>query len=162
MYFNTLPLITYSLDNKTTQIVRDITIRTRIANYLKESAFLYDRYAVKDGEMPEHVASRFYKNPLLHWVVMITNDVIDPYNDWPISDYNFSVWANTNFTEEELNSVHHHEDQNGFWVNESAVGAHPITVYEYYYTENDKKRTIKLIKPELLQIFLDEYNRLTK
>jgi hypothetical protein len=41
---------------------------------------------VKDQEKPEHIADRFYKDINLHWIVLLFNDIIHPYFEWPMSE----------------------------------------------------------------------------
>lgn len=159
MYFEKLPLIYYSLDNKTTRIVKDITVRTKIAEYLKGAGFLYEKYIVRDGERPEHIAAKFYKDPTIHWLIMLTNEVVDPINDWPISEYDLQKWVEENM---DPYAAHHYVDANGNWVNSTHPKAIRVTNLEHHQTENDKKRVINLIKPDLIQIFIDEFDRLVK
>lgn len=159
MYFEKLPFIYYSLDNATVQIVKDITIRTKIAIFLRESIYIYEKYTVQDGEKAEHIAARLYNNPLLHWVIFVTNDIVDPYNDWPLSDYDLGKWVEENMNPD---GIHHYENLFGDWVNPTNPEAYPITNLEFYRLENDEKRAIKLIKPELVQFFIDEFDRLVK
>lgn len=159
MYFEKLPLINYTLDNSTVQIVKDITIRTKIAEFLRESVYIYEKYSVQDGERAEHIAARLYNNPLLHWLIFIANDIVDPYNDWPLSDYDLGRWVEENMVP---NGIHHYENSFGDWVNSTNPEANAITNLEFYLSENDQKRAIKLIKPELVQFFIDEFDRLIK
>ncbi len=159
MYFEKLPHIYYTFDDVSAQIVKDITVRTKIAGFLRESVYLYERYTVQDGERPEHIAARVFKNPMLHWIIMTVNDIVDPYNDWPMSDYDLGQWVEGRM---DPNAIHHYETVSGDWVNAVNPGAYPITNLEYHITENDKKREIKLIKPELVQFFIDEFDRLVK
>jgi hypothetical protein len=42
-------------------------------------------YSVKDGERPEHIAERVYGDPGYHWLILLTNNIIDPYHGWYMS-----------------------------------------------------------------------------
>ena len=46
----------------------------------------FNKYAVLDGETPEQVAKKAYDDPFLDWVILMTNNVINPLFDWPRSD----------------------------------------------------------------------------
>ena len=48
--------------------------------------FIYlDRYHIDDGERIEEVANAIYGSPEYHWVIVITNDIVDPIHEWPLS-----------------------------------------------------------------------------
>ena len=46
----------------------------------------FNKYAVVEGETPEQLAEKMYGDPLLDWVILITNNVINPLFDWPRTD----------------------------------------------------------------------------
>ena len=46
----------------------------------------FNKYAVLDGETPEQVAEKAYDDPFLDWVILMTNNVINPLFDWPRTD----------------------------------------------------------------------------
>ena len=91
MYFSKFPLVTYRFVDK------DNVIRNKLAtNILKRVAFtdssmkskdLFITYNIKDGEKPETIADKIYGDPEYHWAVLLFNDIIDPYRDWPLGSY---------------------------------------------------------------------------
>ncbi len=162
MYFESMPVIYYNLlEGAPEQIVKDVTVRTKLAAFVKNSAFLYEHYIVKDGERPEHIAARVYGKPTLHWIILIVNEIIDPYTDWPMSDMDLFNYISTFVNPID---IHHYEDRDGNWVNntESQLSVYPISNLEYYSIQNDKRRLIKIVKPGLAEFFIEEYNRLVK
>ena len=48
---------------------------------------LFDKYDVKEGEKPEDVAFKWFGDPELHWVILMTNNVTDRYYGWPMNQY---------------------------------------------------------------------------
>ena len=99
MFFARLPYIQYTLDNgKTQQILPDILRRLKLSDELKNNASFFDQYDIKDGETPEIVAARLYGNPELHWIILLTNDIIDPRFDWPLNYYNLAEYCKGIFT----------------------------------------------------------------
>lgn len=86
-YFDRFPLIRYDIlkngsEKLATDILRRITFRDRII----EEGSLFNDYAVQDGETPEMVAEKFYGSPTFHWIVLLFNEILDPYLEWPMSD----------------------------------------------------------------------------
>lgn len=120
MYFEKFPKVVHTLDNyKTGQVIPDILRRTKFVSQLTTNFAFYDEYDVQDGETPEIVADKFYNNPQLHWIILQTNEILDPRFDWPLSsrnlyDYTLAKYGN-------VNAVHHYEDDNGYTVNGNVV-----------------------------------------
>ena len=46
---------------------------------------LYYKYNYKDSDTPEIIASKYYKNPELHWIILLTNRAFDVNFDFPMS-----------------------------------------------------------------------------
>jgi hypothetical protein len=120
MYFKSFPYTYYSLDNtKTVQVVTNISTRVTLSDEVKSNLSLYDEYDIKDGETPELVADKFYKNPELHWLVLHYNDIIDPRFDWPLSTNNLKKYTEGKYNN--IDAVHHYEDINGDNFNANLV-----------------------------------------
>lgn len=88
-YFSKFPALQYPVRDGSTfryALVANILRRVSLTDSIKtlDGAFL--EYKIKDGERPEHIAERVYGDPSYHWLVLLTNDVIDPYHDWCKSD----------------------------------------------------------------------------
>lgn len=86
-FFDKFPITNYDINkdgNK--KLVVDILKRVVFREELIDEASLYYDYIVKDGETPEIVAHKFYGDASLHWVLLLLNEVVDPYFGWPISE----------------------------------------------------------------------------
>ena len=157
-YFNKFPTVEYDVrgDGSTT-IMTDITRRVRVSDKARLSAVEFDFYDVQDGQTPEFVADRYYGDVGLHWLVLMANDIVDVYNDWPMSVQRFETYVASKY--DNVDDVHHYEytQESGdtkFTIelpNESATtipaGATAITNYEYEESVQESKRRIRLIKP---------------
>ncbi|MBC8442734.1 MAG: baseplate wedge protein 53 [Proteobacteria bacterium] len=87
MYFEKFPYIQYkNFQNLENASVLSTNILKRIAftNSLKENTSYFVDYTIKDGETPESIAYDFYGDVGLYWVVLLLNDIINPYYDWPM------------------------------------------------------------------------------
>lgn len=88
-YFENFSPTLYSLDNRrTVQVITDITKRSIIDSKIINNLSLFYNYDVIDGETPEIVADKFYDDPELHWLILHTNQILNPYFVWPISQNN--------------------------------------------------------------------------
>jgi hypothetical protein len=116
MYFKTFPYTYYSLDDvATTQIVTNISLRVVLSNELKKNFALFDKYDIKDGETPEILADKFYSNPQLHWIILHTNDILDPRFDWPLTTNNLVLFTQGKYNN--VNAPHHYVDANSIITN---------------------------------------------
>ena len=79
-YFKHFPTTTY--DN---QVVLDITRKAKFDSIVKDGALDYMSYTVEEGERPEDVAYYYYDDASLAWLVLLSNDILDPYTQWPKS-----------------------------------------------------------------------------
>lgn len=88
MFFNNFPLIDYDI-NATGEYVlaTNIMKRFRIRRSVVDNRSFYYNYELQDNERPEILAHKFYGNSNLHWLVMMTNNIRDPYIDWPIDQH---------------------------------------------------------------------------
>lgn len=91
-FFNKYPLTEYTSDGYTLPIV-DITRRCNIIDEFKQNTAEFTTYTIRDGERPEDVSMKFYGTPFLHWVIMMYNNIIDPYYDWPMSSTQFDKYT---------------------------------------------------------------------
>jgi hypothetical protein len=161
MYFKKFPKFLYDFkingENKVA-LVKDITQNVRIRTQILENITLYDEYDIKDGETPEIIAEKIYGSPEYHWVVMLCNHRFDYINDFPLSTHNLEEHITQKYGAGNEYNVHHYIDSNGNIV-DSSQGT-PVSNYQFEDDENEKKRRIKLISPELLQTILKNFKEL--
>jgi hypothetical protein len=78
-------------------------------------------------------------------------------NSIPTGTASGSLKIKTNGKE---NYIHHYEREDGLKVNSDYPGAFPVTNLVFSQLENEKKRRIKIISPDLLSIILKQYKDL--
>lgn len=89
MYFSKFPLVKYPIKDGNAfrfAYARNLLRRVVLSDGLKSSDSAFIEYDIKDGERPEHIAEKLYGDVSFHWLVLLTNDIIDPYHDWYKSD----------------------------------------------------------------------------
>jgi len=157
--------------------------RAKIRDDFIKSVNLFDTYKIVGEERPEQVAEKLYGSSEYDWVVLISNNIINIKDEWPLSTEELNRYLNRKYTTAELNSVHHYEtlkviDSTGnliissgkivdsdFSVSyfEKTLGTiltitpvRPISVYDYEILKNEKKRIIYTIKSKYLQSVIDD------
>ena len=173
MYFNTFPVIPYdSVGDYNFKEVTNILRRVRLRAKIKTNVMLFDTYDVKEGETPEMIADKLYGDPELHWVVLMVNDITDRFHQWPMNFSQFNQYVEDKY--DDINGIHHYEvaQESGntsikIWVeNDSDTnaysGATAITNYEHELAEQDRKRKIRLLDVQYLDLFVNEFDKRIK
>ena len=166
MYFNDFPQIQYDptgSGNYTT--IQDIMTRIKVRDYIKNNTSFFAKYSVPDGETPEMVAQNLYGDSTYHWIILLFNQIINTYYDWPLSRKNFQKYVIDKYSNPD--AVHHYEvsqSSGGDWVKikvESDVaGAVAVTNLEYEAALQDVKREIRILQRRFLGRFTQEFGNL--
>jgi len=171
VYFKKFPKVEYETKGDGVKYtMTDITRRVRFYNKSLVDAVSYDMYDVVDGDTPESLAHKFYGDSKLHWIILISNNIMDVYTDWPMSVDRFERFVASKY--DNVDAIHHYEyeQESGdttFKIelpNDSATtipsGATAITNYDYEEAELEKKRRIKLVRPEFVGVITQEFENI--
>lgn len=172
-YFNKYPTVQYDvLGDGVLRTMTDITRKVRLTDSARLSTVEFDFYDVVSGQTPEFVAHKYYGDVGLHWLILLTNNIVDVYNDWPMGVKQFEDYVASKY--DDVNAIHHYEytQESGsskFTIelpNDPATtipaGATAITNYEYEDKLQEQKRRIRLIKPEYIPAIKKEFARKIK
>ena len=176
-YFADLPKINYDIEaNGSLKLVPDIFRRVKIRSKIKDNVMLFDKYDIDSGEKPEDVAFKVYGDPAFYWVILLTNNIVNRYYEWPLSEYDFQKYVEDKYTNP--GAIHHYEvtqssgkqkgDGPGDYqthkieVNSDYVGAEAVSNIEYERRIQDNIRQIQILSPEYLQTFINEYKALIR
>ena len=167
-YFDMFPNIYYSAKGDSNfTIMKDILSRVKLIANVKENILGFDYYDVQDGETPEMIAHRYYGDVNLHWTILVANDIIDYYEDWPMSVQRFEQFVKEKY--ENPGAIHHYEiaQTSGDTTVTIDVGmntteypsATAISNYQYEDRLQEKKRQIRLISTRHIDDFVKEFER---
>lgn len=139
---------------------------------------LYSYHHVADGETPESIAFDYYKDASAHWVILLLNDVVDPFFGWVQSTPEITDMCKAMYGADRIDDVHHIVNiQSGYIVDEVEFNKYTddgkiirslpvyyqaITNIEHHTTENDKRRNIKVLAPEYLRDFKTQFRDIFK
>lgn len=169
MYFNSFPVIPYDVVGNgqfktATNILRRIVARSKT----KTNTSLFDTYDVKEGETPEMIAHKLYGDSEYHWVILLMNDIVDRYHQWPMNRRQFLAHVNNKYSN--VNGIHHYEifQTSGDTTVKIDIGtdntdypsATPITNLEYEQEQQDSLRRIRLLDPAFVDQFVDQFEEL--
>lgn len=149
----------------------DITRRFTIESFILDNDVIFDEYRVRDGERPDMVAYDYYLDANLDWLILITNQIKDPYFEWVMSYEQFTNYIKSKYgsVEYALTTVHHYEKivqsateyttnyevilvpertvqiDYTTYVSLTAPERKTITIYDYEVMKNEKNRLIYLL-----------------
>ena len=164
-------------------LAKNIWKRGEILNEFKTSISLFDEYIVKNGERPEDISTQLYKNPFYNWTILIINDITDYYSQWPRSDRQIQEFVNnkysqpmgtkyyvtTEVTDDDGNiicpagKIVPQTFQVAYYNGSTTVTANPtVSVSNYQYEEqlNAKKEKIQVVRPTVIEEFVNVYYQL--
>lgn len=85
-YFTKLPNIIYS-----NTIVKDITRRAKIVEGdAGKSPYVFYPYELNNEHRADHIADYYYGDPYKDWFIYMSNDIIDPFYGWYLSEDQFN------------------------------------------------------------------------
>lgn len=70
----------------------------------------FTEYKIIGDERPDEVADKVYQNPYYDWVVLLSNNIIDLVNEWPLSQNSFQNYMTSKYgNDENFLEPHHYE-----------------------------------------------------
>lgn len=88
-YFSNFPYVAYEFPDGVTRNFKDISRRVAFVEAYSNLSQEMETYNIKEGDTPETLAHDFYGDVNLHWVIMMANNILNVYKDWPRSSVQF-------------------------------------------------------------------------
>lgn len=195
-YFENIPNIEY--DTKPIQypfsesdfvVAKNFFRRYQVNPDVFSYSVFFKQYAIEEGERPDTLADKAYGDPFLDWVIILTNNLVNPLFDWPLSQYQLRKYCESNY-DDPYGTIRHYETYevindagnvvlkeglsvdetfyNGtfkYWNGDEVVqipgaqACRPITIFEYEDQKNEEKREIFLLKPDYLESFISDFRK---
>ena len=184
---NGLPNVFYNIGPSSSDpkflLAKNIWQRAEVLQNKKSNLAIFDEYVVKNGERPEDISTTIYNNPFYNWTILIINDIVDFYDQWPRSTKQLQEYVEQKY-DQPMGTKHYVtyevKDDNGnvvcpagkivpqdfqiaFYNGTTTVTANPtVSVSNYQYEDelNSKKEKIKVIRPEFIEDFVESYYEL--
>jgi hypothetical protein len=196
MYFSLSPNIQYDTKpvkfpfSQSDYVVANNFFRRYQINPDKFSySVFFNRYSIGEGDRWDTIADDFYRTPLYDWVLIITNNVINPQFDMPVSEYELrdlvdnpddvayyettelknqdgevvleaGLKVDTAFRSRQYNYVN--SRVGGSLIYSSTPGSNVsaiVTNFEDAIRKNESKREIYILKNQYLQEFVNEFKK---
>ena len=189
-YFSELPDLEYVSRLPDAKISDYIKVKNLFKRgFLREDIFqdlaFFTKYQIIGDDRPDNVAFRIYQDSSLDWLVLMSNNILNVADEWPMlqSSFDENLLEKYGSYDTLYNGIHHYETlevkdsldriilQPGLKVDsnfsvtflddniseyKTLTPVIPITNYQYEEKLNDAKRNIYLLKPEYLQVVRDD------
>jgi len=138
-YFTKLGTIDYNNDTVVNLISSD-----RIRESIKAKIDVFYPYTITEGERPDSIASFYYGDPRYSWLVYLSNEIVDPYYEWPLSENEMKKYLLKKYgsIEESLSTVLffkvNWEDDDSM-IDSAAYQSLPFNLKKYWKPVNDSK-----------------------
>lgn len=157
-YFKNFPTIYYEFDGDIKTVI-DITRNVRVIKGILDSITLYETYDIEDGETPEIISEKIYGTPYYNWVLMILNDRYDYISDFPLAQPELDKYITEKYGIGNEDEIHHYIN-NGFIVDSLTPGAAIVTNRQHEQDENEKKRSIKVVSPNVMARLVKQFQNI--
>ena len=165
-------------------LAKNLFKRGKIRDDFFENAVAFNTYAVTGDDRPDNVAYEIYKREDYDWIVLLSNNIINVRDEWPMSQYDFQRYLENKYDTVQLTQIHHYETkeqvdlddniilQGGLVVDENfsfrytqdgtvetisgSELVNSVSNYEYEIEKNDKKREIVLLRKEYIGIIKED------
>ena len=160
-------------------VTKNIWRRAEILSEYKSSLAMFDEYIVANGERPEDIAFKLYKNPFYNWVLLVINDITNYHEQWPkstsqLQEYCADKYENPEATKDYITTevkmgsniivpagkVVPSNFSVSYFNGSVLVSANPvqsITNYQYEEELNSKKEKIQIVRPNFIEDFVAKY-----
>ena len=188
-YFNRVPNFEYVSRLADANIsdyipVKNLFKRGKLREDIFQDLAVFTKYQIKGDDRPDNVASDFYGDSNLDWLVLVCNNIQNIQTEWPLTQRGFDTYLLEKYgSYENMNATHHYETvevknesgvkivSQGLKVDsdfsvtyfddtiEQYITKYPaqeITNYQYEDKLQNDRRNIFLLKPRYLQIALDD------
>ena len=175
--------ISYPFSESDFVVAKNFFRRYKINDDIFSYAVFFTKYAIKDGETPDSLAKKAYGDVFYDWVILLTNNLVNVQYDWPMTNYQVNKVLESEYDNAYIDIDHYETIKIGQYpaglrVDETFYNAQhkvnidgivstkngneicsPVTVSEHFYSENEKKREIYLLKPTYFQSFVDDFRK---
>jgi hypothetical protein len=153
MYFSAHPTTTYN-NSQVIDIFRRVITKFNIL----ENIAVFQKYDIVDGASPEALAFKLYGDSELHWVILLSNNIVDVNNNWPLSTQDFGTYVTKKYTNPAAR--HHYEDGDGDVVD--GPTSYPVSYFTFEERKNDEKASIFVLDASYISSFVEEFRKLIK
>tara|TARA_B100002019_G_scaffold284471_1_gene292179 strand:- start:1 stop:669 length:669 start_codon:yes stop_codon:yes gene_type:complete len=170
-------------------VVKNLFKRVEIRQDILQNLAYFTQYKIQGDDRPDLVAFKNYGDETLDWLVLLSNNILNIQNEWPMTNAAFNDFLIKKYgSYEKIEGIHHYESQEvknasnvvlirkgievpadykleyyeqktGQYVTKFNI-ADAVTNYTYELRKEEDKRNIYLLKPEYAELVINEIQTL--
>ena len=170
-----------------TIIVKNLFKRGKVREDFFQNVAAFNKFMVEGDDRPDNVAYQLYEDDQLDWVVLLSNNIINVRDEWPMSQYDFQRYIDNKYDPVQLGQIHHYETKeirlpDGVLALQAGLEVDANFTFSYSYEstdynindvvsisnleneikKNDDKRSIYVIRPEYVNIIITDMREIMK
>ena len=117
-YFSQLPDFEYVNRTEDGKRISDYTTvknlfkRGKLREDIFQETTFFEQYQIQGDDRPDNVAQKVYGDASLDWVVLLSNNIINLYEEWPLPQESFDAYILEKYNmdyDKLYNGIHHYE-----------------------------------------------------
>lgn len=129
-YFKNLPTISYN-----GYPAKNIVSLARLSEETLNNRTLFYPYTIEESDRPDIISNNYYDDPNYVWLVFLSNNIVDPYFDMPLDDYNFDLYI-----QKKYGSIANAQQTIAYYSNNWSIDESELSVSEYNALESYQKK----------------------
>lgn len=166
-YFKRLPNIKYQdlndLNSPETKFdAKNIFRRGKLREDILNQTTFFENYFILSDERPDQVADKIYDDPDLDWVILITNNIVNIQEEWPMETNSYNNYLLEKYgTYEAIYEISHYEskeirDSSGVIVLPKGLTVTENHVVEYFDPNTETHVTFEDCSNEVTNYMKEE------
>ena len=117
-YFSQLPDFEYVNRTEDGKRISDYTTvknlfkRGKLREDIFQETTFFEKYQIQGDDRPDNVAQKVYGDASLDWVVLLSNNIINLYEEWPLPQASFDAYILEKYNNDYdklYDGIHHYE-----------------------------------------------------
>ena len=92
--------------------VKNLFKRGKLREDIFQETTFFEQYQIQGDDRPDNVAQKVYGDAALDWVVLLSNNIINIYEEWPLPQESFDAYLLEKYNDDYdklYNGIHHYE-----------------------------------------------------
>jgi len=167
--------------------VKNLFKRVKLRDDVYNDLTYFIDYNIIGDDTPCNVAYKLYDTEELDWIVFLSNNIVNVYEEWPMSQRSFDTYLLDKYgSYDEIGSVHHYETwelkdgkgvtivpqglrvpadysitfRDGNAVRTATNITYEVTNLQYETELQEEKRRIRYLRPEFLNLAFDDIKKI--
>ena len=92
--------------------VKNLFKRGKLREDIFQDTTVFEKYGIEGDDRPDNVAQKFYGDSSFDWVVLLSNNIINVYEEWPLPQAGWDAYLLEKYDNDYdtlYNGIHHYE-----------------------------------------------------